>query len=202
MEELCTGVYNIVSSDYIAATLDLMIKQSRLPHSLYWLGYSSFEIRGKDDVERQSLEDAYTAAMAMAQRRLDPPFLYLYGTTGLGKTHLAYAVGWSYISMWETVAYYQVAELLIALRGSYGDNSFDRFMKRLEDVSLLILDDIGVQQDTPWERETLDTIVDYRYRNRKAMLATANTLEISERILDRFKPNIVRLRGESYRGNQ
>jgi len=42
--------------------------------------------------------------------------------------------------------------------------------------------------------------VDYRYLEKLPMVITANTLELSERILDRMREGrIVRLRGQSYR---
>jgi len=73
-------------------------------------------------------------------------------------------------------------------------------MHHAMNVSLLILDDLGVEKGTEWAAAKLDAIVDYRYLEKLPMVITANTLELSERILDRMREGrIVRLRGQSYR---
>ncbi len=164
--------------------------------------------------EREGVADAFNAAKAFACREIQPPFLLLYGRPGLGKSHLSLSIGWIYLLSGKSVVYYHAEELLDALRrgyrvweanapGQYSPDSYDSIMNYIKKVSLFILDDLGAQKETEWAVAKLDEIIDYRYREGLAIVITANTLNIPERILDRLKEGmVVRLRGESYRGKQ
>ena len=162
-------------------------------------------------VERDGVGEGFEAARAFVRGEIDPPFLLLYGLPGLGKTHLALAIGWNYLMWLRSVVYYQTESLLDALRegyrlqeelapGEFHQDRYDVAMHHAMNVSLLILDDLGVEKGTEWAAAKLDAIVDYRYLEKLPMVITANTLELSERILDRMREGrIVRLRGQSYR---
>ena len=153
--------------------------------------------RPRNESQQKLLE----AAEAFARGELKPPLLLLYGTTGLGKTHLAWAVGWEYIESGERVYYYQAEELLDDLRAATGDQRYDGKIKALRKVDLLIVDDLGAQSDgTGWGVAKLDMLLDFRYRERLPTIITTNTLEIPPRILDRFcEGTVVGVKGESYR---
>ena len=148
----------------------------------------------------ESQEKLLEAAEAFARGEIKPPFLLLYGTTGLGKTHLAWAIGWEYLEAGEHIYYYQAEELMDDLRASTGDQRYDGKMRSLRKVPLLILDDIGAQSESGWGVAKLDMLIDFRYRERLPTIITTNTLEIPPRILDRFcEGTIIGVKGESYR---
>jgi DNA replication protein DnaC len=178
---------------------------SRMPlESRLTSRFSTFE-----DVKGRA--DGFQAAIDFVNGKVDPPLLLLYGEPGRSKTYLALAIGWGFVSQLRPVLYYEVVELLDALRrgykiqdrlspGEYIGETFDNLMQRVLSYELLILDDLGVENATDWAGERLDHIVNNRFVNRKPTVITSNTLEISERILDRCKEGkIVRLEGESYR---
>ena len=73
---------------------------------------------------------------------------------------------------------------------------------RLKEADLVILDDLGAHNRTSWRDAQLDALVDYRYRERLALVMTANKLaDQSERILDRVKEGASAvITGESWRG--
>lgn len=164
--------------------------------------------------EREGVADAFNVAMAFTRQEIQPPFLLLYGKTGLGKTRLSFSIGWAYLLSGRSVVYYHAEELLDALRrgyrvweakelGQYSPDSYDSIMNFIKKVSLFILDDLGAQKETEWAVAKLDEIIDYRYREGLAMVITANTLDIPERILNRLEEGrVVRLRGKSYRGKK
>lgn len=157
-------------------------------------------------------ESGWQAALDMVQGKIDPPLLLLYGQPGRSKSHLAYAIGWAFLAALKTVLYYQVVELLDALRKGvriqstmrpvdmYDADSLGNLMDRLVKYELLIIDDLGLENATDFASERLDYIVDSRFVHRVATVITTNTLDISPRILDRCKEGmLVRLEGESYR---
>ncbi len=156
-------------------------------------------------------EKGFEAACQFIRGEVDPPLLMLYGEPGRSKTHLAVAIGLAWIAQLKRVYYYYVGDLLddlraglridkYALPGDHNPNTTDNILKRVKAVSLLILDDMGIENQTDWAFEKLDTIINHRYDKRLATVVTANTLEISDRILDRCREGLmVKLEGESYR---
>jgi len=80
--------------------------------------------------------------------------------------------------------------------------------KELAEVDVLIVDDFGVQRDSPWEQETLYNLVDSRYEGEKFTIFTSNYdpvktfKELSAgRILSRLREmcRIMELSGDDYR---
>ncbi len=154
--------------------------------------------------DKEELKEAFEASCSMARGEIKS--LLLWGSAGTGKSHLALAVAWQYLCKGYSVLYYRVGELLDALRKGYERQyegtvfSYESIMHHASRVKLLVLDDMGAEKSTDWAMEKLDSIVDYRYINNLATIITANTLDISDRILDRMREGkIVLLVGESYR---
>ncbi|MBA7685974.1 hypothetical protein ES703_94405 [subsurface metagenome] len=164
--------------------------------------------------ESEGVADAFNVAMVFARQEVQPPLLLLYGKPGLGKTHLSLSIGWANLLSGRSTVYYHTEELLDRLRqgykvweakdlGEYSPDSYDSIMNHIKMVNLFILDDLGAQKETEWAVAKLDEIVDYRYREGRAMVITANTLDIPDRILDRLKEGrVARLRGTSFRGKK
>lgn len=113
-----------------------------------------------------------------------PPILVLCGSGGSGKTHLLEAIGRAAIEQGLSVRYEHAGSLLVALRGSYGDGaplSAWQIMDRCDKARILLLDDVGINKDTPWTVEHLTTLVDARYRmSRKLVVATNKSKEQME----------------------
>jgi len=155
----------------------------------------------------KGVKDAYDAAVAftMDTEGGKLPFLTFLGLPGLGKTHLALAIGWDYLEMGRTVFYYHVAGLLNALRDGYkhsGEADYEHIAAYARNCSLLILDDLGAEKDTEWAGEQLDMIIDTRYENSKRLVVTTNlTLDdLPARVADRLREGtLVHLKGESFR---
>jgi DNA replication protein DnaC len=105
-------------------------------------------------------------------------WLVLCGPYGCGKTHLAYAIiGAAYRSGVPVYAC-SVPDLLETLRqGIDSQARGDTLGSRLETVRtarLLLLDDLGAENLTPWAAEKLYQIVDYRHRSRLPLVVTTN----------------------------
>jgi DNA replication protein DnaC len=127
--------------------------------------FNNFDLRpaGLQPEELGSLEAAFRVARAYA----DNPrgWFVLQGTNGCGKTHLAAAVANKYLSAGGSVFFAVVPELLDHLRRSFApDREGDRddLFEQIREASLLILDDLGAHTTSPWAREKLYQVVNYR----------------------------------------
>jgi len=152
-----------------------------------------------------SHREAWPIILDWATGVINHPFLAFLGNPGLGKTHLAIALGWSFIERGKTVLYYHVTAFLNALRDGYrhsGESDYEHIIAFARNCTLLILDDLGAEKETEWAAEQLDFIIDYRYENRKPLIITTNlTLnDLPPRISDRLKEGtIILLKGDSFR---
>ena len=130
--------------------------------------------------EKQSLEKAFTASKDYAENPIG--WLIFTGPNGCGKTHLAAAIGNYRTSLGEQVIFETIPDLLDHLRETFGPDSLIRYDQRfheIRNVSLLILDDLSTQSMTPWSREKLYQLLDYRFNDEKPTVITT-----SERIDD------------------
>jgi len=139
--------------------------------------------------EETSLQEAYDKARAFAEDPRD--WLLFTGTYGCGKTHLAAAIANYRVEEGYPALFVVVPDLLDHLRATFNPKSTISFDKRFEEVrrtNLLILDDLGTESATPWAREKLYQIFDYRYNARLPTVITTASLveEIDPRLATRM----------------
>lgn len=115
--------------------------------------------------------------------------IYFEGTNGTGKTHLAVAISLQLINKGVPVICKSSIDLLADVKKAYDDASsisenavIDIYRK----VDLLIIDDLGKEQCTPWTVSTLYAILDYRYEDMKPTIITTNYNE--EMLIKRLTP--------------
>lgn len=151
-------------------------------------------------LDRQGAEEAYKAALQFISDAPEHHFLTLVGEPGRGKSHLAIGIGWHWLENdIGLVKYWQVESLLDDLRHGFRTDTderiyqFDELMKRIKTVPLLILDDLGVEQSTPWARAKLDEIIDYRYIHEAKTVVTTNLdpSKLEARIASRLREDVV-----------
>lgn len=132
---------------------------------------------------------AYEYARAYAQRLSG--WLILFGNYGCGKTHLAAAIANEALLRDYRVIFAIVPDLLDHLRSTFGPTSDVSYDKRFDDirsVPLLVLDDLGTENTTPWAREKLFQIINHRYNYRLPTVITSNRKpeDIEPRIYSRM----------------
>jgi DNA replication protein DnaC len=113
------------------------------------------------------------------------------GTYGTGKTHLAAAIGHYRAAMGDEPIFAVVPDLLDHLRATFSPSSsasYDSVFAQVRTARLLVLDDLGTQSATPWAREKLYQVLNYRYETRlPTVITTSSTLdEIDPRIRSRM----------------
>jgi len=157
--------------------------------------------------EEESLKEAFNKARAFAENPRD--WLLITGTYGCGKTHLAAAIANHQMAHNHPALFVAVPDLLDHLRAAFNPQSVITFDKRFEEVRrapLLILDDLGTESATPWAREKLYQIFDYRYNARlPTVITTAKWTEevdprLATRMLDPSRCTPAPITAPAYRG--
>jgi len=135
----------------------------------------------------------------------------LIGPTGVGKSHLAQAIGERACRAGSSVLFIAAQRLFAQLRGSRADQSYEKKLLRFTTPDLLIVDDLGIR---PLERdEPLDLyeIIRARYEVGSMILTSNRALEewyglfpddlMASAAMDRLlhHAEVVVLEGQSYR---
>ena len=138
----------------------------------------------------RSVQNAYQAALEYAHN--PDGWLVLIGKVGCGKTHLAAAIANQILDSGAVVLFKTVSDLLDHLRTTYMPNStevYDQLFSKMREAELLVLDDLGAQQSSPWANEKLFQLFNYRYNSRFPTVITTNNVGlqgIDERIRSRM----------------
>ncbi len=155
------------------------------------LTFDTFQSRGQKGVgesQANSIEWALNRSRQYAGKL--EGWLLLQGGYGCGKTHLAAGIANFAVSMGVATLFLTVPDLLDSLRFSYDseDTTFEQRFDEIRNAPLLVLDDFGTQNATPWAQEKLFQIINYRYINKLPLVVTTNLDmdEIEARIRSRL----------------
>jgi DNA replication protein DnaC len=135
----------------------------------------------------------------------------LCGPVGVGKTHLAEALGHQACRAGYNVLFIKSSRLLSDLGGGRADDTWERRLQYYLKPNLLILDDFAMKEFTKTQAEDLYELIDRRH-NSSSMIVTANRAPkdwyplfpnpvIAESALDRLVScaHMITLTGKSYR---
>jgi DNA replication protein len=172
--------------------------------------FESFSLRRDEAIpstDRATLKDALEAAQAFA--RNPQGWLVFIGPYGCGKTHLAAAIGNYHAQLGSPPLMVVVPDLLDHLRAAFAPNSSVSLDQRFEEIRsarLLILDDLGTQSATPWAREKIYQLFNYRYNAElPTVITTVNAPEemdprLQSRLSDTRLCKIIIMSAPSYTG--
>lgn len=156
----------------------ILLKTSRLDN-LRHLTFDNWERKYVGAPPLNSPDSAYETALLYRENLSlnDRPWLFFHGTVGTGKTRLAAAIGNYRLDRGEPAVFMVVPELLDHLRAAYSPNSeigYDELFESLKNTPLLILDELGMDTATPWARDKLYQLINYRYNTRLPTVITMN----------------------------
>ena len=174
--------------------------------------FGSFEDRTGDGLpadSMKSLQKALKVAHTYAER--PKGWLVFMGSYGSGKTHLAAAIANYRARLGDPPLFIMVPDLLDHLRATFSPNSsvaFDRRFDEIRTAPLLVLDDLGTQSMTPWVKEKLYQLFNYRYNAElPTIITTSDSMDemdarIRSRLLDGKLCTVYALNVPGYHGNR
>ena len=140
--------------------------------------------------------------------------IFITGSTGVGKSYIACALGHQACSQEKRVMYFNTARLFAQLKLSKADGSYVKAMRRIQCQHLIILDDFALQAIDATNSHILLEIVEDRY-NIGSMIITSQIPQdkwyelfadktLADAIMDRLVHHAHRIdiKGESMRKKQ
>ncbi len=183
--------------------VETRLAQSRFP----WIKtLEQYDFDFQPAIDRRLMREM--ATLAFVERAENVVFL---GPPGVGKTHLAIALGYKAIEAGHRVLFLTLDELMTRLRKAQAENRLDKVLQQLTYPKLLILDEIGYLPLSRQEASLLFRLISRRYE-RASMILTSNKgfvdwgeifgdHVLATAILDRLLHHATtfNIKGESYR---
>ena len=147
--------------------------------------------------DRETLRAAHDVAQNFA--RSLQGWLFLTGPSGIGKKHLSVAIINERLKLGQRCCFALVPDLLDHLRAAFNPEnkvSYDQRFDRIKTSPLLVLDNLGAEQSTPWAEEKLFQVIEFRYNLEMPTVITSNdSMEDLEktrpRIASRLKDSLI-----------
>lgn len=190
--------------------LDLRMRQAQDEH----LGYSEFLLSiFQDEIERRDFK-VLTARLKKSglhpkmtletfdfrfNARIHEPLVkelatcafvergenvFLLGPSGVGKTHLATALGHEACRRGIDVLFKRTFALLKWLGGGRADNTFERKLKSIAEIPLLVLDDFGLNDLDPIKQNDLYELICARYESASTIITSNRDFSEWQNIFD------------------
>ncbi len=163
--EILAEVFEMESEDRLERRVERLRRASKLPpeKTFETLEWDRFPKKLQAKFKELSLGDFSERAENVI----------LFGLPGVGKSHVASAIGHSLISQGRSVLYTPTFRLIQDLLASKRDLVLPRKLSKLDNFDVLILDDIGYTQQSAEEIEVLFTLLAERYE-RRSVIITSN----------------------------
>ena len=201
--------------EFLALLLDDELErrsQGRLARRLTQSGCDShktladFDFSAAPGINRTLIQDLATCTFIIRHENV-----LLCGPTGVGKSHLANALGIEALKRDLRVFSRSVHHLLNSLHAARASGTQPRLMAKMLSVDLLILDDFGLYPLTPQGAQDLYEIISERYERGSMIITSNRAFEewaeafnndlLASAALDRLThhTHTLIIRGESYR---
>jgi len=169
---------------------------------------ADFDFSAQPSIDRRLIEELATTRFISEGRNV-----VMLGPPGVGKTHLAIALGMTVCELGQRAYFTTAIELARRLNKATRENRLHREMKNLVRPSLLIIDEVGYLTLDSTQASLLFQVIAERYEKQQAIVLTSNKAfsewaqvfagdaVMASAALDRLlhRATVINIRGESYR---
>ena len=183
--------------------LNAMVKVAHFPH---YKTLKEFDFEFQPNINQNQLMNL--SGLGFIEKKENILFL---GNSGVGKTHLATAIGIESAKARYSTYFIKCHELLTNLRQAQHENRLESRLKFYTRCKLLIIDELGYLPLQKGDERLLFQLIDRRYENKSTIITTNlpfdkwnenfNDSFITNAILDRLlhHSHVIQIMGESYR---
>lgn len=186
-------------------TVALNLQFARFP---YLKRLEEFDFEAQPGLDRRLIDELATGRFVHEGRNV-----VFLGPPGVGKTHLAIALGVGTAEMGHRVYFTSALEMARRLVKAMAENKLHREMNNLTRPKLLIMDEVGYLKLEPTQASLLFQVICARYERGGALILTSNKafgewgevfggdVVMASAALDRLlhRATVLNIRGESYR---
>ena len=135
------------------------------------------EPRRRSAIDDRTARHAGYLVSQCKRKRVEEENMLLVGRAGVGKSHIAQALGQRACRAGHQVVYVSAHELLTQLRSARADATHDRKMLRFTTPALLIVDDLGLRPLVSDEPIDLYEIIRQRYERGSTIFTSNRAIE-------------------------
>jgi DNA replication protein DnaC len=154
--------------------LERLMQYSLMDHKFRECTFENFNIDSQN-------EKLYKMAVKYCDKwpemkRQNVGFLF-WGAPGNGKSYLSFCIANRLLQNFVPVIAISSIGILNRIKQTYNNHGKEgevEVINSLKNASLLVLDDLGAENDTDWSKEKLYEIIDSRIRDQKPMIVTTN----------------------------
>jgi DNA replication protein DnaC len=186
-------------------SVELSLQFARFP---YRKRLEDFDFSAQPSIDRRLIDELATGRFAGEGRNI-----VLLGPPGVGKTHLAIALGVAVAERGQRAYFTTAIDLARRLTKATAENRLHRELKSLVQPSVLIIDEVGYLTLDATQASLVFQVICQRYEKQQAIILTSNKAfaewaqvfaadaVMASAALDRLlhRATVLNIRGESYR---
>ncbi len=141
--------------------------------------FEAFDFRFNARIHEPAIRELGTCSFVERMENV-----FLVGPSGVGKTHIAMALGHEAVRRGIDVLFRRTYALLKWLGSGRADGTFERKLKNIADVPLLILDDFGINDLDTIQQNDLYELICSRYESSSTIITSNRDFEEWQSIFD------------------
>lgn len=159
---------------------------------------STYRVDSRNHKQASLFEFCQGYAGNFAENKKTGLSFLLLGMPGTGKTHLSIGIALAIMEKGNTSIFTTASRMFRAIKDTYrkgSEHSESEVIAIYTSCDLLIVDEVGVQRGSDYEKDTFFDVINERYENLKPTIVLSNlTLEeiknyLGERVFDRLREN-------------